>query len=227
VVWSTTTTEPLAAITFDDGPTPAYTPRVLAALAAAGVRATFYVMEHNAVAHPGLLREVLAAGHELGNHTWSHLDQATSPPRRIREEIVRCTDEVEQIVQVPLVGFRPPRGELTGCALAVCAELGYDTFLWSCTRGPAGISDVATVAGAVGSTVGPGDVLDLHDGLGRGTFRPHAEFARLLAGRREVEVRALTEALRRIADRGVTLTRLTDLLARSAPEPLPMPPAPS
>jgi peptidoglycan-N-acetylglucosamine deacetylase len=86
---------------------------------------------------------------------------------------------------------------------------------------------VATVAGAVGSTVGPGDVLDLHDGLGRGTFRPHAEFARLLAGRREVEVRALTEALRRIADRGVTLTRLTDLLARSAPEPLPTPPAPS
>jgi peptidoglycan-N-acetylglucosamine deacetylase len=154
VVWSTTTTEPLAAITFDDGPTPAYTPRVLAALAAAGVRATFYVMEHNAVAHPGLLREVLAAGHELGNHTWSHLDQATSPPRRIREEIVRCTDEVEQIVQVPLVGFRPPGGELTGCALAVCAELGYDTFPWSCTRGPAGISDVATVAGAVGSTVG-------------------------------------------------------------------------
>jgi peptidoglycan-N-acetylglucosamine deacetylase len=55
VVWSTTTTEPLAAITFDDGPTPAYTPRVLAALAAAGVRATFYVMEHNAVAHPGLI----------------------------------------------------------------------------------------------------------------------------------------------------------------------------
>jgi peptidoglycan/xylan/chitin deacetylase (PgdA/CDA1 family) len=221
VVWSTAATGPWAAITFDDGPTPEYTPRILEALDRAGVHATFNVMGHNAVAHPDLVREVVAAGHELGNHTWSHLDLSQTTPPQIRAEIVRCKDELEQLVQQPLIGFRPPRGELTGYAMMVCAELGYDVFMWSCTRGPGGTSTVAAVAHAIGEEVKAGDVLDLHDGIGRGTFDPTARFARDLAARREVEVRALPEALRRIADRGVLLTTATDLLARSAPEPLP------
>src|SRR5207253_4266806 len=102
----------------------------------------------------------------------------------------RCKDEVEQLIQRPLVAFRPPRGELTGHAVMVAAELGYDVFLWSCTRGPAGTSTVPVVARSIGTTVAPGDVLGLHDGIGRGVFSPGTPFARDLAARREVEVRA-------------------------------------
>jgi peptidoglycan/xylan/chitin deacetylase (PgdA/CDA1 family) len=221
VVWSTTASGPLAAISFDDGPMPEYTPRILAALDRAGVRATFFVMGHNAVAHPELLRETVAAGHEIGNHSWSHLDQTQISQPRIREEIVRCTHEVEQLIQRPLVGFRPPRGELTGYAVMVASQLGHDVFMWSCTRGPAGTSTVPVVARSIGTTVEAGDVLDLHDGLGRGVFSPGTSSTRDLAARREVEVRALPEALSRIADRGIELTSVTDLLARSVPEPLP------
>jgi peptidoglycan-N-acetylglucosamine deacetylase len=221
VVWSTDPVGPYAAITFDDGPTPEFTPRILVALERAGARATFNVMGHNAVAHPHLIREIVAAGHEIGNHTMTHLDLAQISTPRIRQEIVQCKDEVEQLVQQPLMGFRPPRGELSGYALMVAAELGYDVFMWSCTRGPAGVSTPAAVAGALGTAVQAGDVVDLHDGIGRGTFAPTARFARALAARREVEVQALPEALRRIADRGVVLTSATDLLARSRPEPLP------
>jgi peptidoglycan/xylan/chitin deacetylase (PgdA/CDA1 family) len=221
VVWSTRPLGPYAAITFDDGPTPDYTPRILAALEKAGVHATFNVMGHNAVAHPGLIRDIVAAGHELANHTMTHQDLAQIPAAQIRDEIVRCKDAVEQLVQQPLVGFRPPRGELSGYAMAVAAELGYDVFMWSRTRGPGGMSTPEIVARSIGTTVGPGDVIDLHDGIGRGTFQPTAQFARALAARREVEVRALPEALGRIADRGIVLTSATDLLARSAAEPLP------
>jgi peptidoglycan/xylan/chitin deacetylase (PgdA/CDA1 family) len=221
VVWSTAPLGPWAAITFDDGPTPEYTPRILDALDKAGARATFNVMGHNAVAHPELIHAIMAAGHEIGNHTWSHLDHTQIAAPQIREEIVRCKDEVEQLIQQPLVGFRPPRGELTGYSMMVAAELGYDVFMWSCTRGPGGESTPAIVARSIGTTVQAGDVLDLHDGIGRGTFDPTAQFARDLSARREVETRALPEALRRIADRGVRLTSATDLLARSAPEPLP------
>ena len=213
VVWSVPTSRPLAALTFDDGPTPEYTPRVLDALAAAGVTATFNVMGHNAVAHPGLLREVVAAGHELGNHTWSHLDQSRITPAQAREEIVRCKEEVEAIVQRPLAGFRPPRGELSGYGLRVCAELGYDVWLWSCTRGPDGTGTEDVVVGHLGATVRAGDVVDLHDGLGRGTFQPGTSFTAGLAARREVEVRALPAALRRVADSGITLTSAGGLLA--------------
>jgi peptidoglycan/xylan/chitin deacetylase (PgdA/CDA1 family) len=221
VVWSTDTSGPHAAITFDDGPTPEFTPRILATLEKADVRATFNVMGHNAVTHPELIAAIVAAGHEIGNHTMTHLDLAQIPAAQIREEIVRCKDEVEQLIQRPLVGFRPPRGELTGYALMVAAELDYDVFMWSCTRGPAGASTPADVARSIGSTVNAGDVLDLHDGIGRGTFAPSARFAQDLVARREVEVKALPEAIRRIADRGVVLTSVTDLLTRSTPEPLP------
>ena len=220
VVWSTTVTEPVAAITFDDGPTPEFTPRILDALAAAGVTATFNVMGHDGVAHPGLLREVVAAGHEIGNHTWSHRDLTSLTPEETREEIERCRREVEDLLQQPFTSFRPPRGELTGYALRVAAQNGYDVYVWSCTRGPGDSTSVDHVAAYVGSTVQPGDVLGLHDGIGRGTFAPRAAFARALAERRELEVRALPVALARIADRGVTLTSADRLVARSVPEPV-------
>lgn len=222
-VWSTTPAGPWAAITFDDGPTPAYTPRVLDALATAGVHATFFLMGHNAQAHPSLVGDIVAAGHEVGNHTWSHLDQSTLNPAQIREEIVRGRDAVEQVAQQRVVGFRPPRGELAGYALMVCAELGHDVFLWSCTRGPSGVSTPSAVTEAIATGIRRGDVLDLHDGLGRGTFAPDTAFTRALAARREVEVRALPDALARIAHGGLQLTSVTGLLSRSAPEPLPSP----
>lgn len=217
VIWSTTSAGPDAAITFDDGPTPQYTPRILDALAAAGVHATFNVIGYNAVQHADLTREIIAQGHEIGNHTWSHEDQTTLGAAEIRREIVRCKDEVEQLIQRPLVGFRPPRGELTGHAVLVAAQLGYDVFLWSVTRGPSGTSTVAIVEDYLASTVQAGDIIDLHDGLGRGTFSPTAAFAHALAARREVEVRALPGALRRIADRGIHLTTASDLVTRSSP----------
>ena len=220
VIWSTTTSRPLAALTFDDGPTPEYTTRVLAALSAAGVTATFNVMGHNAVTHSELLREMAAAGHEIGNHTWTHRDLTDLTPAETRTQIVRCRDEVEHLLQRPLAGFRPPRGELTGYALRVCAELGYDVWMWSCSRGPRGVSTPEAVADHVASVTDAGAVVDLHDGLGVGTFHPGASFARVLADRREVEVRALPTILRRIADRGITLTTVTGLLAASAPEPI-------
>jgi peptidoglycan-N-acetylglucosamine deacetylase len=215
VIWSAPTSAPLAALTFDDGPTPAYTPRILDALAAAGVTATFMVMGHNAVAHRSLLAEVVAAGHEIGSHTWSHLDLSQITTAQARDEIVRGKEEVEALVQRPLVGFRPPRGELTGYALRVCAELGQDVFLWSCARGPAGTATPAAVTDHLVSAVGPGAVVDLHDGLGRGTFSPTAGFTAGLAARREVEVRALPAVLSRIADRGIGLTTAGRLLAAS------------
>src|SRR4051794_14202201 len=84
VVWNTTVTEPVAAITFDDGPTPDYTPRILAALAEAGVTATFNVMGWNGVHHPHGLRGVGGARDENGKHTLGHPDlpPPPAPPTR-------------------------------------------------------------------------------------------------------------------------------------------------
>ncbi|MPQ98846.1 polysaccharide deacetylase family protein [Modestobacter sp. I12A-02628] len=220
VVWSATVDQQVAAITFDDGPTPEFTPRILDALDRAGVSATFNVMGWNGVHHPEVLRDVLAAGHEIGNHTWTHRDLTTLTAAQTRDELVRCKDEVEALTGRPFTSFRPPRGELTGYALRVAAELGYDTYIWSVTRGPGDRREVAEVAAYMGSTVVAGDVLGLHDGIGQGTFDPDAAFARALSDRRELEVRALPEALSRIADRGIRLVGADQLLTLARPEPV-------
>ena len=228
VVWNTTVSEPIAAITFDDGPTPEYTPRILDALDREGLTATFNVMGWNGVHHPGVLRDVVAAGHEIGNHTWDHRDLTTLTQRETRDELARCKDEIESLLGQPFTSFRPPRGELTGYALLVAAELGYDTFIWSVTRGPGDKKEVGEIEDYMGQTVGAGDVLGLHDGIGRGTFDPQAPFAVALADRRELEVQALPSALRQIADRGIGLVSANRLLERSVPEPVggSPPPAP-
>ena len=228
VVWSTTVAEPFAAITFDDGPTPDFTPRILDALDRAGVTATFNVMGWNGVRHADLLREVVSAGHEIGNHTWTHRDLTTLDQQQTRDELLRCKDEVEALLGQPFTSFRPPRGELTGYALRIAAELGYDTFIWSVTRGPGDEKSVTEISDYMGQTVAVGDVLGLHDGIGRGTFDPSAPFAVALAERRDLEVRALPSALQQVADRGITLLSANRLLERSVPEPIgsSAPPAP-
>ena len=69
-------------MTFDDGPDPELTPRILAVLARYDVRATFNVVGYNAVRHCDLIRALVDGGHELGNHTWSHQDLAFQSPTR-------------------------------------------------------------------------------------------------------------------------------------------------
>jgi len=87
--------------------------------------------------------------------------------------------------------FRPPRGNLTGAAICAAAELGQD-LLWSVDRGSGGVAMPAAVADRLARAVGPGDVVGLHDGIGRGSFDPGGALARRLRARRLA--RAYTDA---------------------------------
>lgn len=211
VTWSVKTQQPMASVTFDDGPDPAFTPRVLEALREAGVKATFMVMGWNAAQHPELLKEVVAAGHEIGNHSWSHEDLAFQTAEQTRDQIVKAKETIEDIVQVPLVGFRPPRGVLNGSALMVCAELGYDLWLWSVTRGPTDPGVAADVVDWVGTHTQAGDIVDLHDSIGWHVRDRTTAYAEMLIARREVEILALPKTLATIKDRGISLVPMTTL----------------
>jgi peptidoglycan/xylan/chitin deacetylase (PgdA/CDA1 family) len=212
LIWSVPTARPLAALTFDDGPDPELTPRILEVLFEHGVRATFNVMGWNALRHPGLVREVVAAGHELGNHTWTHQDLAFQSTLQTRRQL-------EQTAGVRPRFFRPPRGNLTGSAIASAAELGYDVLLWSVTRGSAGVGTPASVADHLARTVARGDVVALHDGIGRGTFNPRGSGAYQLRARRLVEVQALPTAVERLLGRGLRLVTVSALLAACEQQP--------
>ena len=219
LIWSVSTAEPLAALTFDDGPDPELTPRILEVLAEHGVRATFNVMGWNAMRHPDLVRAVVAAGHELGNHTWNHQDLAFQSALQTRRQLEWGREAIERTAGVRPRFFRPPRGNLTGSAVAAAAELGYDVLLWSVTRGGAEVGTPASVANHLARTVAPGDVVALHDGIGRGTFHPRGPGAHELRARRLVEVQALPAAMERLQGRELRLVTVSALLAAGEPHP--------
>ena len=221
VIWSVPTSLPLVAVTFDDGPDPRFTPRVLDALEAAGVTVTFNVMGHNAVTHAQLLRRAVASGHEIGNHTWTHDDLALADPATVEAQLLRGRDAITSITSAPVTIFRPPRGELPGSALQTAARLHYDVVMWSLTRGAAGIGSPEAVAAHVVGKARPGDILGLHDGLGHATFSPRGAEARLLAARRDVEIAALPVMLAGLRARGLQVVTVRELLTRATPPAVP------
>jgi peptidoglycan-N-acetylglucosamine deacetylase len=217
-IWSVSTTAPLVALTFDDGPDPEFTPRILKELERAGVHATFNVMGWNALQHSDLLRTIVSLGHEVGNHTWTHQNLAFQTAAQARDELQRGSSAIEQVTNQPIRFFRPPRGVMTGSALAISAELGYDLLLWSATRGPGSEpGKPQEIADYVVTTLRPGDVLGLHDGVGRGTFHRSSGFGRKLIARREMEVRALPDILARVADKGLRFVTASALLDKEDP----------
>ena len=218
-MWSVPTEVQRAALTFDDGPDPEFTPAILDALAAAGVKATFMVMGHNAVRHPHLLRRVVADGHELGNHTWSHLDLSELAPEEVLDEVRRGSEAIEDVVGIRPKLFRPPKGIVSEAALQSAAIAGQDIVIWSVTRGGLGLDRAASIADAVDAAVGPGDIVDLHDGIGRGTFNPEAEFTQRIKARRRIEVQALPLVLQKAADRGMALGTVSELVAAAGGTP--------
>jgi peptidoglycan/xylan/chitin deacetylase (PgdA/CDA1 family) len=119
------------ALTFDDGPNPAWTPHLLDILAAQNTRATFFMVGRFAEAEPALVQRVAAAGHLIGNHSWSHPNMARTAASRIRQELVRTSDTLAQITGQPIRFFRPPYGARRPFTLRTARELGMTSVTWN------------------------------------------------------------------------------------------------
>lgn len=119
------------ALTFDDGPDPAYTPVVLDILQNAGLRATFFVVGKQAEAYPDLIRRMHDEGHEVANHTWSHSPPAETPPAIFLEEVRRTDELIVQLTGETPRSMRPPKGELNVRKLLGLWRLGKTVALWN------------------------------------------------------------------------------------------------
>jgi len=119
------------ALTFDDGPNPAWTPRLLDILAGHEVRATFFLVGSFAQAEPGLVRRIAAAGHVIGNHSWSHPNLALTPAAKVRDELLRTKDTLQQITGRPVRYFRPPFGARRPAVFRAARLLGLEPVLWN------------------------------------------------------------------------------------------------
>ena len=119
------------ALTFDDGPDRASTPRFLDLLAERGVTATFFLLGGFARREPALVRAMAEAGHELAVHGWEHDCIALLRPGRLADQLARSKDVIEDLTGRPVAYYRPPYGVMTAEGLYAARRVGLQTVLWS------------------------------------------------------------------------------------------------
>ncbi|WP_037366120.1 polysaccharide deacetylase family protein [Amycolatopsis orientalis] len=124
------TRAPDVVLTFDDGPEPGGTDRVLEALAAHRATATFFVLVDRVRRNPALAREVLAAGHEIGLHGMDHRRLSRLPPATVRAQLAAGHESLEDLLGVPIRWFRPPYGAQTPAVWRAIRGQGLAPVLW-------------------------------------------------------------------------------------------------
>jgi len=153
------------ALTFDDGPHPANTPRILDSLAKHNAKATFFVQGSEATKYPALVREMLANGHQVANHGFNHLDSKQTGLSDYVNDINRAHETLRDIVGQDISRtFRPPYGSITLASFRALTRLNYRYVFWSVDTEDSYIRAPHELLNHVRSLpVAPGDIILLHE----------------------------------------------------------------
>jgi peptidoglycan/xylan/chitin deacetylase (PgdA/CDA1 family) len=195
ILFSRSTSTPLVALTLDDGPHRALTPRVLEVLERHGASATFFLLGSRAAAAPALVRRLQAEGHEVGNHLWEDRPSALLSPAEFERQLVRTHRSLAGGSAVRL--FRPGSGWVTPGQLAIARRHGYRCVLGSIYPWDAHLGHGRLVTADVLRRARPGAIVILHEG------RPD----------RSGVVDMLDTLLAGLADRGLRTVSVSTLLA--------------
>ncbi|MFB8790052.1 MAG: polysaccharide deacetylase family protein [Potamolinea sp.] len=186
------------ALTFDDGPLPQMTSKVLDVLKKNKIKATFFVVGKQVEQHPNLLIQIVNDGHAVGNHTWSHeyFQYSTSAAQ---SEIDKTSTLVYNLTGVKISLFRPPAGILTNGLVSYANQNNYATVMWSVDakdwryyrHSPQALID------SVLQEAKPGGIILLHDG----------------GGDRSTTIEALPKIITELKKRGYDFVTVPELLA--------------
>jgi peptidoglycan/xylan/chitin deacetylase (PgdA/CDA1 family) len=156
------TDQPIVALTFDDGPDPAYTPRLLDILATHQAHATFFVTGEAAQRHPELVKRTAEAGHAIGNHSWDH---PSFPLIRRRERWAQIRACAKAVGPYGVRLFRPPYGDQNIVSRIDALLLGYQVIMFNVATDDWCGGDGASIADQIERRLHPGSVIVLHDRL--------------------------------------------------------------
>ena len=134
--------EKYIAITFDDGPHPVHTVRLLEELKKREAKGTFFVLGQEVEEYPEILRQIVAEGHEVGNHSFTHPHLSELLALEIYQEIQCCQNSIEKIIgQKPRI-FRPPFGDINETLLGICQQMDKALVMWSADAQDWRVNDV-------------------------------------------------------------------------------------
>lgn len=208
--------ERVVALTYDDGPNPPYTDRILAVLRAERVHATFFVVGRAVAAYPAIVREESEAGDAVGNHTWAHEHLVLDDGSSLRRTLLRTDRAIFAATGSHTRIMRPPFGSRDWVVLDEVRKLGYTPVMWSVPLAndwedpPPGV-----IAARVLRYAGDGAIIALHDG-NRGIVCARIRTPGRLCDRSaDVEAtRLIVESLKREGYRFVTIPELLKMQTR-------------
>ncbi|GGF78223.1 hypothetical protein GCM10007301_42760 [Azorhizobium oxalatiphilum] len=155
---------PYIAITFDDGPNPETTPKLLKMLEARGIKATFFMLGSNAVANPDVVRAVAAAGHEIGNHSWNHPQLPKLTEAAVDKQIEDTNAAIQNVIGKKPIYLRPPYGAMTPALQRhVEQKYGMSLIYWSVDPLDWKIRDAESIYNQITTHVRPGSIILAHD----------------------------------------------------------------
>lgn len=192
VLYRADTRARVVALTFDDGPDPRDTPRILAILRRYGVRATFFETGKMVRAYPAVARAVVAAGHVVGNHTETHPYLERKSARGVKAEMFGCEQCLEKALHLRSHLFRPPRGQWNPTIFREARREGDHIILWTVAVEHHDARTPRAMAARALRLVRPGGILLLHDGAGESRAKTVQTLPLLLDGLQKRGYRCVT-----------------------------------
>lgn len=200
--------EDIVAITFDDGPNPAYTPQLLDVLKEKGVKATFFVVGLHVKKYPDIAHRIVAEGHDIGNHTYTHKDLVPATRRMVLAQTHKTEQVIKRVTGRTTKLFRPPRGIYSGAVRRLLVdEEGYRLILWSVSSIDWRQTSPAKILRRVLGYARPGSILLFHDS---------GALLRREGASRQNTVEALPMVIDALRAKGYEFVTMTEMLERTA-----------
>ncbi len=197
----------LASITFDDGPSATYTPQILDVLKDKGVKATFFVVGDHVRKYPDVARRIVAEGHDIGNHTYSHRDLVGVTRQLVLNQLGAADKAIREVTGAETSLFRPPRGLFSQAVRGVVVdELGYQIVMWTVSSLDWRSPSPARIARRVRHHIRPGGIVLFHDS---------GSWIRREGGTRANTVAALPVVIDELRASGYRLLPVSELMAMS------------
>jgi peptidoglycan/xylan/chitin deacetylase (PgdA/CDA1 family) len=196
-------TEKVVALTFDDGPSPVWTPKILDELRKADIKATFFMLGEHVAKYPEIARRVAQEGHEIGNHTYDHHVLLYYTLEELEKEIKDTERIIQKATGKTTIYFRPPKAWLTLQEKKKIEELGYRVILWSLNSKDWVTFDDKYIVKYLAGHIHPGDIILFHDS--GGVFSAEG-------GDRHETVRTIPQLVDKLHRMGYKLVTISELL---------------
>ena len=206
-VYRVPTQEKMVALTFDDGPSDVWTPRILDELKKSGAKATFFMLGKHVAQYPQIARRVAQEGHEIENHGYAHRTLIYYKENELENDIMQAQNIIREVTGKTTKYFRPPKAWITPDEKKELEGLGYRVVLWSLNSKDWVTFHDKQIRHYLLHNIRPGDIILFHDSGGIFTTE---------GGSRKQTVKTIARLVELLREKGYRIVTVEELLKASS-----------